>query len=156
MEAKYFLEQTIELAMINLDEGGGPFGAIIVNKQNEVIGKGRNLVTKNHDPTAHAEILAIRDACSQLGSFQLDNCILYTICEPCPMCLGAIYWARIESVYYAAGQELAAESGFADAFIYDEMTKEKNNRQIPFYSILLENARKPFQRWMDMDSRVDY
>lgn len=156
MGAKYFLEQTIEIAMNNLEDGGGPFGAIVVNQQNEVIGTGRNLVTKHNDPTAHAEILAIRNACSQIGSFRLDDCVLYTSCEPCPMCLGAIYWAKLKHVYYAADQKMAAEGGFADAFIYDEIEKEKTNRQIPFYFMPLERANQPFQKWVNMTSKIDY
>ncbi|WP_010647962.1 nucleoside deaminase [Oceanobacillus massiliensis] len=153
---EYFLSKTIDLAVESLENGGGPFAAIVVDKDSNIIGTGTNGVTKNNDPTAHAEVLAIRDACSKLEDFQLKDCILYTSCEPCPMCLGAIYWARVKKVYYAADQQIAAMGGFDDAFIYDEIAKEHVNRKIPFQSISLENRSLPFEKWLEHEAKISY
>ena len=118
------MNQAIDLSLKGVEENyGGPFGSIIV-KDGKIIGRGNNRVTSNHDPTAHAEVLAIREACSNLGSHELKGCIMYSTCEPCPMCLGAIYWARLETVFYAATREDAAKSGFDDAFIYEQIGLE--------------------------------
>ncbi|WP_337017595.1 nucleoside deaminase [Oceanobacillus massiliensis] len=153
---EYFLSKTIDLAVESLENGGGPFAAIVVDKDSNIIGTGTNEVTKNNDPTAHAEVLAIRDACSKLEDFQLKDCILYTSCEPCPMCLGAIYWARVKKVYYAADQQIAAMGGFDDAFIYDEIAKEHVSRKIPFHSISLENRSLPFEKWLEHEAKISY
>jgi len=119
MNHEYFMEKAIELSLDNMRSGkGGPFGAIIV-KDGKIVGSGANHVTSENDPTAHAEVVAIRDACKNLGTFQLDDCIIYTSCEPCPMCLGAIYWARPKAIYYANTRVDAANIGFDDDFIYE-------------------------------------
>ena len=127
---KYFMRRAIELAEEGMDSNsGGPFGAVIV-KDNKIIAEGFNSVTSLKDPTAHAEIMAIRKACQKLNSFQLEDCTIYTSCEPCPMCLGAIYWARPKMVYYGCDRKDASEIGFDDQFIYDELTKETEGRNI--------------------------
>lgn len=144
------------MAYENVKNGGGPFAAIVVNEKEEIIGEGKNSVTANCDPTAHAEVEAIRDACKNLNHFQLENCTLYTSCEPCPMCLGAIYWARPKAVYFAATQHDAAEVGFDDAFIYEEIEKHYEHRSIPFYQLTLENKKKPFQTWESESAKIEY
>ncbi|MRH42762.1 tRNA-specific adenosine deaminase [Aquibacillus halophilus] len=156
MNHEKFLSQTIVLAAKNVEENGGPFGAIVVNQHGEIIGSGSNKVTQNNDPTAHAEIQAIREACEKLNTFQLSDCILYTSCEPCPMCLGAIYWSRVEKVYYAADQKLAAEGGFDDAFIYEEIAKKHEDRKIPFYSLSLTDKNLPFEKWAKNELKLEY
>jgi len=129
---KVFMQRAINLAQEGIDSNsGGPFGAVIV-KDGEIISEGFNRVTSTNDPTAHAEIVAIKEACKKLESFQLDNCILYTSCEPCPMCLGAIYWARPKKVFYACNRTDAAEIDFDDQFIYDEIDKSIEDRKIEF------------------------
>ncbi len=126
-----FMREAIELSKINIQEGrGGPFAALIV-KDGTVLARGTNLVTSTNDPTAHAEIVAIREACQALGSFQLEGCDMYTSCEPCPMCLGAIYWARPRAVYYANTRDDAAEIGFDDRFIYDEFPRHMSCAGFP-------------------------
>lgn len=155
MEHKIFLREAIYLAVDNVKSDGGPFGALVVNKHGEIIGRGQNKVTATNDPAAHAEVQAIREACLHMDSFQLTSCVLYTSCEPCPMCLGAIYWARLEKIYYAADQVLAA-GGFDDAFIYEEINKEHQNRSIPFHSINLHEKNLPFETWEKQASRVEY
>lgn len=156
MNNEYYLKESINLAVNNVKSNGGPFGAVVVNKQGEIIGRGQNKVTETKDPTAHAEVQAIREACEKMDDFQLTDCILYTSCEPCPMCLGAIYWARIEKVYYAADQQLAAAGGFDDAFIYEEINKEHTDRLIPFYSIDLKEKNLPFETWQNQADKVPY
>ncbi|WP_425457203.1 nucleoside deaminase [Aquibacillus sediminis] len=113
-------------------------------------------MTQDHDPTSHAEIKAIRQACENLNHFQLDDCILYTSCEPFPMCLGAIYWARVKDIYYAADQHIACNGGFDDAFIYEEIPKSYEDRKIPFYSLSLENRSEPFEKWNNHETKVIY
>ena len=126
----YFMQRAIDLAEKGIDSNaGGPFGAVIV-KNNKIISEGYNKVTSTNDPTAHAEIIAIKEACKKLNSFQLDDCTIYTSCEPCPMCLGAIYWARPKKVFYACNREDAAMIDFDDQFIYDELKKKINERRI--------------------------
>ena len=145
-EEKFMMEAII-LSQKGIDNNeGGPFGCIIV-KDDEIIGRGNNRVINNIDPTAHAEIVAIREACRHLGSFQLSDCELYTSCEPCPMCLGAIYWARPKIIYYANTREDAASIGFDDALIYSEMKAEPVNRKIPAVNISRIDAVKVFQNW---------
>lgn len=134
---------------------GGPFGAIVV-KDGKIVGRGNNKVTTSNDPTAHAEVVAIRDACKNLGTFQLDGCIVYTSCEPCPMCLGAIYWARPDRVFFACDKTDAAASGFDDQFIYDEIELEFADRKIPFEQIGQSAAREAFRLWDAKSDRVDY
>ena len=134
---------------------GGPFGAIVV-KDGVIVGRGHNQVTSHNDPTAHAEVVAIREACQTLNSFQLDDCVIYTSCEPCPMCLGAIYWARPKKVYYANTKVDAAKIGFDDDFIYQEIQKNLSDRQIPFEQISPEEAWKVFEAWSAKTDKVAY
>ncbi|MBL4578712.1 MAG: nucleoside deaminase, partial [Flavobacteriales bacterium] len=134
-----FMQEAINVALEGMRGKGGPFGAVVV-KNGEVVGRGSNRVTNTNDPTAHAEVVAIRDACKNLESFQLDGCDIYTSCEPCPMCLGAIYWARPDKVYYACDKTDAAKSGFDDDFIYKEMELPLQARKIPFTQMSREEA----------------
>jgi guanine deaminase len=151
-----FLQQAIQLAADNVDNGqGGPYGAVII-KDNRVIAASVNQVTSTIDPTAHAEIMAIRAACAQLNDFQLTGCVLYTSCEPCPMCLGAIYWARLDAVYYACNRYDAAAANFDDSFIYDEINISPQHRRIPMLHIDLPNAREPFASWNLKADKVLY
>lgn len=142
-----FMREAIRLSLENVGSGlGGPFGAIVV-KDNQIIASASNEVLKTLDPTAHAEIVAIRRACQELGSYQLTDCEIYCSCEPCPMCLGAIYWARPERVFYANSREDAASIGFDDAFIYQELNISLTNRKIPMVQILQIEALEAFQQW---------
>lgn len=151
-----FMSRAIELARHGMDSNsGGPFGCIVV-KGDEIIGEGSNEVTSTNDPTAHAEVVAIRNACGKLGSFQLDGCVVYTSCEPCPMCLGAIYWARPEKVYFACTREDAANAGFDDDFIYDELEKSNEQRQLPIANLMREEAMKVFARWTEKLDKTEY
>ena len=151
-----FMRQAIALATENVtSERGGPFGAVIV-RDGVVIAAGANEVTTTNDPTAHAEVVAIRAACAALGTFQLDGCELYTTCEPCPMCLGAIYWARPEKVFFAARAADASAAGFDDAFIYDEIAKRFGDRKIPFSEMMREESLVIFQEWGEKGDRVEY
>lgn len=134
---------------------GGPFGAVIV-KNGEIIGRGFNQVTSTNDPTAHAEMVAIRDACKNIGNFSLEGATIYTSCEPCPMCFAAIYWARIQKVFYANTHADAEEIGFDDAFIYEEITKKMTERQIPFVQIEREEALVVFKEWSNDQSKMCY
>ncbi len=144
---KQYLQQAVDLANQNvINQQGGPYGAIIVKDQ-QIIAVNGNCVTINNDPTAHAEIMAIRQACKILDDFQLKNCTLYTSCEPCPMCLGAIYWARLKKVYFACNRQDAAKAGFDDSFIYDEIKLNPHKRYIPMHHLSIENAEKPFLEW---------
>jgi guanine deaminase len=151
-----FMREAIERAVENVRSGrGGPFGAIVV-KDGRVIATGTNLVTAANDPTAHAEVNAIREACRALGTFQLAGCEIYTSCEPCPMCLGAIYWARPDRVYFAATASDAAEAGFDDSFIYEELKHPHRERRIPFESMMREAGLEPFREWMKKNDRIRY
>lgn len=151
-----YLQQAIDLATENSELGfGGPYGAVIV-RGHEVLASSTNLVTKNNDPTAHAEIMAIRNACNRLNDYQLTDCILYSSCEPCPMCLAAIYWARLKAVYYACDRHDAAKSGFDDSFIYDEIQLAPDQRQIPMQQIKMTDANKPFQAWKNSRTKIAY
>ncbi len=148
--------EAIELSYNGIDNNeGGPFGCIVV-KDDKVIGRGNNKVTSTNDPTAHAEVVAIRDACKNIDSFQLEGCEIYTSCEPCPMCLGAIYWARPAMVYYANTREDAAAIGFDDSLIYDEMTVEINDRKIPLKNLCRNEAIKVFKDWAEGNNRTPY
>lgn len=151
-----FLNRAIELAIAGVEADiGGPFGAVVV-KDGKIIGEGSNRVTSSHDPSAHAEIVAIRNACQQLQSFQLTGCTLYTSCEPCPMCLGAIYWARPERIVYACRHSDAAEVGFDDSFIYEELERPQSERSIPAVQMLREAGLEAFQTWERKTNRVNY
>ncbi|WP_345264015.1 nucleoside deaminase [Nibrella viscosa] len=151
-----FLREAIRLAREGMNSGqGGPFGAVVV-KDGEIIGSGPNRVTSTNDPTAHAEVVAIRDACERLGTFQLEGCTLYASCEPCPMCLGAIYWARPSRVVYAARHSDAAEAGFDDSFIYQEIAKPHEDRRIPMQQLLADEAKTVFQEWVVKGSKTPY
>ncbi len=151
-----YMRRAIALAEKGIkNAAGGPFGAVVV-KNGQIIAEAHNEVTSTNDPTAHAEVLAIRRACEALGTFQLDDCVLYTSCEPCPMCLGAIYWARPKQVYFAGDREDAAATGFDDSFIYDEIDKQIDNRKIPFKQILREEAIPVFKIWGQMGDKTEY
>lgn len=154
MEESY-LNQVIEMAVDNVRRGGGPFAALIV-KDGVVIATGANQVTRANDPTAHAEIVAIREACRILGSHQLDGCEVYSSCEPCPMCLGAIYWARPARVFFAASHEDAAEAGFDDSFIYRQIQTPREDRSIPMIHVEDDQAVLPFREWVNKDDRTEY
>ena len=150
------MRRAIALAQEGMDKGaGGPFGAIVV-KDGKIIAEGYNKVTSTNDPTAHAEVTAIRMACEALKSFQLDGCVIYTSCEPCPMCLGAIYWARPDKVFYGANREDAAAIDFDDQFIYDEIAKDMSDRQIPFFKVLREEAVPVFTKWSQKTEKTEY
>lgn len=150
------MEKAIELSLENMRANkGGPFGAIIV-KDGKIVGTGANHVTSDNDPTAHAEVVAIRDACKNLGTFQLDDCILYTSCEPCPMCLGAIYRARPKAIYYANTKIDAANIGFDDNFIYEELEKPLEMRKFEFHQLGRENALKVFEERSKKSDKIDY
>lgn len=150
-----FLRRAVDLACGNVASGGGPFGALIVKEQCIIASSG-NRVTPNLDPTAHAEVMAIRLACQRLGDFQLSDCILYSSCEPCPMCLGAIYWARLRAVYFACNRFDAAAAGFDDSFIYDEIPKLPAERRIAMHYIDLAGSASPFQAWNRLESKIRY
>ena len=155
-EDKKFMKRAIALAEKGMDaNAGGPFGAVVV-KDGEIIAEGHNNVTSTNDPTAHAEVVVIRRACEKLESFQLTDCVIYTSCEPCPMCLGAIYWARPKKVFYACNREDAAEINFDDQFIYDEIDKEISNREIDFVRMLREEAVKVFDKWDNKNNKTVY
>jgi tRNA(Arg) A34 adenosine deaminase TadA len=151
-----FMQRAIELALENVRSGhGGPFGAVIV-KNGQTLAEGTNNVTSANDPTAHAEIVAIREACRKLASFQLDGCELYTSCEPCPMCLGAIYWARPAHIYYGASAADAAAAQFDDAFIFREIAQPTRLRQIPMTQVMRDEALVAFRAWLDKPDRIRY
>ena len=149
------MRQAIALAVENVRNGGGPFGAVIV-KDGKVVATGVNRVTLDNDPTAHAEVSAIRAACTRLGTFNLEGCVIYTSCEPCPMCLGAIYWAHIDKIYYGANQMDAAAVNFDDSFIYRELELKPENRHKPLENILHDEAQAPFNEWRDKCDKVEY
>jgi len=151
-----FMRRAIALAMENVRSGaGGPFAAVIV-KDGRVVAEGANRVTATNDPTAHAEVVAIREACRKLGDFQLIGCDLYTTCEPCPMCLGAIYWARPARVFYACVAADAAAVGFDDAFIYEELNRGQAERRIPMQQLLREESLAIFSLWQQQEKKTPY
>ncbi len=149
------MRRAIALANASVERGGGPFGAVIV-KDGEVIAEGSNSVTLNTDPTAHAEVTAIREACRKLGTFHLEDSTIYTSCEPCPMCLGAIYWAGIKRIYYGNTRKDAADIDFADDFIYEELARPLDERRLPIRSLLRDEAQESFRRWTAKSDRVEY
>jgi tRNA(Arg) A34 adenosine deaminase TadA len=153
---KYFMQAAINLAEKGVESNsGGPFGAVVV-KDDKIIAEGFNSVTSENDPTAHAEIIAIRNACKKLNSFQLTDCTIYTSCEPCPMCLGAIYWARPKKVFFAGNRNDAAKFGFDDQFIYDELGKEMDDRKIEFENISRNRAIPVFEKWAAKSDKTKY
>ena len=143
---EYFMQMAINLSIENVSNGGGPFGAVIV-RNGEVIATGVNRVTANNDPTAHAEVSAIREACAKLGNFKLEGCTIYTSCEPCPMCLSAIYWAGISRIFYGNTKADAKAINFDDSFIYDEIALPYAQRSIPCNNIMREKALSAFRAW---------
>jgi tRNA(Arg) A34 adenosine deaminase TadA len=151
-----FLRRAIELAIQNVDVGGGgPFAAVIV-RDGRVVGEGANTVTATNDPTAHGEVNAIRAACTTLDTFSLAGCQLYTSCEPCPMCLAACYWARIDAIFYGASAADAARAGFDDAFLYDEFRKDQPARALPATQLLRDEAWASFAAWIASSSKIEY
>ena len=149
------MKRAIELSIKSVNNGGGPFGSIIV-KSDKIIAEGSNKVTSNNDPTAHGEIVAIREACKKLNNFSLNGCELYSTCEPCPMCLSAIYWARIDKIYYANTREDARKIDFDDSLIYTELQKNIDKRKIPMIQILRNEALKAFELWDQKKDKVKY
>lgn len=152
---KTFMREAIRLADESVKNGGGPFGAVIV-KDDEIIAKSSNSVTLDNDPTAHAEVNTIRMACRKLGSFDLSGCVIYTSCEPCPMCLGAIYWSHLSAVYYGNDRKDAAKIDFDDDFIYMEMDKPMSERSIPFIPLLKREAYQSFKLWRNKEDKSAY
>ncbi|WP_199757027.1 nucleoside deaminase [Pedobacter sp. KBW06] len=151
-----FMKLAIALSEKNVTGGlGGPFGAVVV-KDGKIIAKSGNKVTTTNDPTAHAEVSAIRLACKKLKTFDLSGCVVYTSCEPCPMCLSAIYWARIETIYYANTKVDAANIGFDDKFIYDEIEKPMAKRTLPIHQMMRKEAQQAFQLWEQSSMKIDY
>ena len=149
------MKRAIELSIKSVGLGGGPFGSVIV-KNDKVIAEGSNKVTLNNDPTAHGEIVAIRKACKNLNNFNLSGCELYSTCEPCPMCLSAIYWAHIEKVYYANTREDAQKIDFNDSLIYSELLKNVKKRKIPMIQMMRDKALKAFELWDKKADKVKY
>ena len=152
---KAFMREAIKLANESVERGGGPFGAVIV-KDGEIVAGSANSVTLDNDPTAHAEVNAIRKACKKLGTFDLSGCVVYTSCEPCPMCLGAIYWAHINTIYYGNSKKDAAEIDFDDDFIYEELAKPLHRRHVPLINLLGDEAIVTFNRWRDKEDKTEY
>ena len=150
-----FMAQAIRLAEQSLASEGGPFGAIIV-KNGKVIGSGSNRVTLDNDPTAHAEMVAIRAACQAVSNFQLEDCTIYVNCEPCPMCLSALYWAGIKQIYFAADRNDAAAIGFADDFIYQEFAKSPTDREIAMHQLMRAEALRGFKLWDELEDKISY
>ncbi len=156
MTDQEYLREAINLARAAVRSGtGGPFGAVIV-RDGQIIGQGRNRVTSAHDPSAHAEIMAIRDACRQLETHQLQEAVIYCSCKPCPMCLGAIYWARMAGIVYAADSQDAAHAGFDDNFFYRELEKAPEDRSIPSRQIPLAERLEPFREWEERIDKIEY
>lgn len=155
MTKEELMRKAIEFSIENVKNGGGPFGAVIA-KDGEIIATGVNRVTAQHDPTAHAEVSAIRSAAAKLETFNLSGCEIYTSCEPCPMCLGAIYWARLDKIYYANNKTDAKNIGFDDSFIYDELSLSKDERKLPAESLLREEAIKAFMQWEKKEDKTEY
>jgi tRNA(Arg) A34 adenosine deaminase TadA len=154
-DAQAFMRRAIELSRDNVKRGGGPFGAVIV-KDGRIVGEGANRVTASNDPTAHAEVTAIRDACTRLGTFDLSGAEIYTSCEPCPMCLAAIYWARLDRIHFANTKVDAAEIEFDDQFIYQEFAREPERRRIPMRQMLREEALAAFRDWQASATKIRY
>ena len=150
-----FMKRAIELSIESVNKGGGPFGCIII-KDEKIVSEGSNKVTSTNDPTAHGEIVAIREACKKINNFSLAGCELYSSCEPCPMCLSAIYWARIDKIYYANTRKDAQKIDFDDSLIYSELQKNINGRQIPMIQMMRSEALKAFELWDKKTDKVKY
>ena len=155
IEDKHFMQMAINLSIENVANGGGPFGAVIV-RNGEVIATGTNRVTANNDPTAHAEVSAIREACAKEQNFKLAGCTCYTSCEPCPMCLSALYWAGVERIVYGNTKEDAKAINFDDSFIYDEIAKPYALRAIPIQNLMREEALAGFRAWTEKTDKIEY
>lgn len=155
MTKQELMQRAIDLAVENVRNGGGPFGAVIA-RGGEIVAEGVNRVTSQHDPTAHAEVQAIRKACSELNTFDLTGLDIYASCEPCPMCLGAIYWAHLDHIYYANDRKDAAAIGFDDDFIYQEIALAPADRHKPMRILLPDEAKKAFEAWRESDSKTEY
>ena len=155
MDDLKFMRKAIALSIENIKKGGGPFGAVIV-KDNKIISTGTNRVTAKNDPTAHAEVIAIRKASKKLGTFDLSGCVIYTSCEPCPMCLGAVYWARIDKMFFGNTKRDAKEIGFDDSFIYDEIELNISKRRLISVQKLPSEANKAFQIWQNLEDKIKY
>ena len=150
-----FMREAIKLSAESVRSGGGPFGAVIV-RDGEIIARGENRVTVCNDPTAHAEVSAIREAAARLGTYDLSGCEIYSSCEPCPMCLGAIYWARLDKLYYAGTRADAANVGFDDAHIYEELPLDPSQRELPTQTLLREEAQRVFEAWAGKLDKKEY
>lgn len=150
-----FMRKAIAISKKSVENGGGPFGAVIV-KDGVVVASSNNQVTKNNDPTAHAEVMAIRKACKKLNTFDLSGCVLYASCEPCPMCLSAMYWAHIDHYFYANQKEDAKSIGFDDQFIYEELDKPVSKRFMPREQILRDEAMEVFRMWTEKEDKIEY
>ncbi len=155
MTKQELMQRAIDLAVENVRNGGGPFGAVIA-RGGEIVAEGVNRVTSQHDPTAHAEVQAIRKACSELNTFDLTGLDIYASCEPCPMCLGAIYWAHLDHLYFAGTKDDAARIGFDDAFIYKELHLPIHERKLPTEAMMNAEAQAPFVAWQEKDDKVEY
>ena len=155
MTKQELMQRAIDLAVENVRNGGGPFGAVIA-RGGEIVAEGVNRVTSQHDPTAHAEVQAIRKACSELHTFDLTGLDIYASCEPCPMCLGAIYWAHLDHLYFAGTKDDAARIGFDDAFIYKELPLPIHERKLPTEAMMNAEAQAPFIAWEQKDDKVEY
>lgn len=155
MTNEELMREAIRLSEENVNNGGGPFGAVIA-RDGEIVATGVNRVTASHDPTAHAEVNAIREACRRLGTFDLSGCEIYSSCEPCPMCLGAIYWAHIGKLYYGNNKTDAKNIGFDDSFIYEELELPRDRRRLPSETLLSDEAAEAFRMWMEKDDKVEY
>ena len=154
-DKKKFMAKAIELSINSANTIGGPFGSVIV-KDNKIIAEGSNKVTSSNDPTAHGEIVAIREACKNLNTFDLSGCEIYTSCEPCPMCLAAIYWSHIDNIFYANTRDDAKNIDFDDSLIYSEISKKNEDRQIPIKQMLREDALKAFELWSKKTDKIKY
>ena len=153
---RQFMMRAVELARLAVEtNSGGPFGCVVV-KNGKIVGEGSNRVTTTNDPTAHAEVVAIRDACANLGTFLLGGCTIYTSCEPCPMCLGAIYWSRPAGIFYAGTQSDAAAAGFDDEHFYQELDKPNELRELRMVNLLREEAQEIFKNWTDKTDKTEY
>jgi tRNA(Arg) A34 adenosine deaminase TadA len=150
------MKYACEIAKTGVDNGFGPFACIITDKDGCIISEGNNMVTMTNDPTAHAEMVAIRNACKKIGSFKLTDCILYTSCEPCPMCLSAIYWARIDKIYYGNNRFDANDIGFDDSFLYEELSREIGHRKIPMTRLCEDYAKESFRKWVEKEEKIEY
>lgn len=150
------MKEALRLAEENVRSGaGGPFGCVVARGE-EIVGRGTNTVTRDNDPTAHAEVVAIREACERLGSFQLSGCTIYSSCEPCPMCMGAIYWARPDAVYFASTRDDAAAAGFDDELIYRELALDAGDRRLTMKRLFVDRAGEAFRLWMGSAERTEY